>query len=90
MNQAYMKYMANPKAFTVKKWISDVLKEKFAPHEPIVDRVGASIITDKDLQDLGNLISAIYETGYLKAVNDYKEHFEKMGIKLNIVSDSKN
>ena len=82
---SYMRYMSNPKGFTLKKWFAEILKEKYPPHESIIERVGTSLVTEKDLQDLGKLITEVYEVAYMKAINDYREQFEKMGVKINIV-----
>lgn len=88
MNPAYMKYMSNPKGYTLKKWFSELLKDKYPPHDAVVERVGTSLVTDKDLKDFGKVMTDVYEAGYMKAINDYKEQFEKMGLKINIVPES--
>jgi len=80
-----MKYMANPRGFTLRKWLLQILQNRFEKHESIVERLGGSMATDGDLQAFGRLATELYEVGYLKAVNDYKEQFEKLGIKVNIV-----
>ena len=82
-----MKYMANPKSFTLKKWFAELLKGKFPPHENIIERVSMSLVTEKDLTDFGKLVAEVYEAGYLKAVNDYRAQFEKMGVKISIVAE---
>jgi hypothetical protein len=81
-----MQYMANPKAFTVKRWLADLLKTKYPPHDTIAERVSSSLVTDSDLADLGKLIGEIYESGYRKAVDDYRAQFEKLGVKINVVA----
>jgi hypothetical protein len=81
-----MQYMANPKAFTVKRWLADLLKNKYPPHDTIAERVSSSLVTDSDLADLGKLIGEIYESGYRKAVDDYRAQFEKLGVKINVVA----
>lgn len=80
-------YAANPRSFTLKKWFHELLKEKYIPHDHIVDRVAPSLVTEKDMEDFGKLIVEVYEKGYLKAVEDYREQFEKMGVKINIVAE---
>jgi hypothetical protein len=83
-----MKYMANPKAYTIKKWLSELLKEKYPPHDNIAERVSTAIVTDKDLDDFGKLITTIFEVAYLKAVYDHKEQLDKLGVKVEIVPES--
>lgn len=79
------KYMTNPTLFTLRKWLSDLIKEKYQKHDNIVERISASLITNSDVSDFGLLITDIYETAYRKAVSDYKDQFEKMGVKINVV-----
>ena len=76
--------MSNPKCFTLKKWFADILKNEYTPHDEIVERISASILTDKDVERFGKLITSIYEVAYKKAVSDYKDEFEKLGVKINI------
>lgn len=80
-----MKYMANPKAFTIRKWLYDLLKLQYSAHDEIVERVSTSLSTDRDLTDFGNLMSQVYEAGYRKAVDDYRSQIEGMGLKIHIV-----
>lgn len=89
MNNNFMKYASNPKSFTLKKWFSDILKEDHLKHDLIIERISHSLVTDKDLQDFGTLISEIYKTGYFKAVNEYKDKLEDMGIK-TVISEEFN
>lgn len=80
------RYFLNPRVFTLKKWIMDILKDKYAPHDDIIERIAStSLVTDKDLQAFGQLILQVYECAYVKAVGDYKKEAEKFGLKINIV-----
>jgi hypothetical protein len=85
----FIRYMANPRGFTLKKWFYDLLGLDSAAHDAIIDRVAAALTTDKDLEDFGKLISQVYERGYKKAVNDHKEQMEKLGLKVHLTSEPK-
>ena len=86
-NNGIMRYMSNPRAFTLKKWMAELLKAKYVNHDAIIERVASSLVTERDLQEFGRLITDVYEAAYLKAVNDYKSQFEKLGINVNIVPE---
>lgn len=75
-------YMSNPRAFTLRKWFYDLLKVDYKEHDAIIERVSNSLSTEKDLEDFGKLIGRVYENGYRKAVDDYKEQIESMGLKI--------
>jgi hypothetical protein len=82
----FIRYMSNPKAFTLKKWFYDLLKLNYMAHDAIIERVATSLTTEKDLEDFGKLVGQVYEIGYRKAVEDYREQFEKLGLKVTIVA----
>ena len=79
-----IKYMSNPRSFTLKRWFVELLKEDYLPHDVIVERVASSLITERDVQDFGKLITAIYEKAYRKAVEDYRSQAEQIGLKISV------
>jgi len=85
----YFQFMTNPKTFAIKKYMFEILHQKYPEHEQIVERMANSIMTEKDFTDFNKLVAAIYETGYLKAVNDYRDQLAKMGLKVSVVPEKK-
>ena len=83
-------YMANPRSFTLRKWFSELLKEDYSPHDSIVERIAVSLVTERDIKDFGKLITLVYEKGYRKAVNDYQQQVEKLGLKIHVVPEESN
>jgi hypothetical protein len=77
-----VKYMTNPKAFTLRKWFYDLLQMNYSTHDAIIERVSTSLATDKDLEDFGKLIGQVFETGYRKALSDYAKQMEDLGLKV--------
>ena len=84
----FLKYASNPKAFTLKRWMLELLGNKYPEYNDIVERISSALATEKDLKDFGSLVTQIYETAYYKAVSDYKEQAEKMGMKIKVVPSS--
>jgi hypothetical protein len=84
----FMRYMANPKAFTIKKWLYELLQLNYAAHDQIVERVSSTLVTDRDLEDFSKLVGQIFEAGYKKAVDDYRKQFEDMGLKVQIITSA--
>jgi len=78
--------MSNPRSFTLKKWFAELLKEKYPPHNDTIERVSLALVTEKDLKEFGNLITEIYESGYRRAIGDYKEEAQKLGLKISVVA----
>lgn len=86
MNNAFMKYASNPKGFTIRRWLLDLLENRYAPFDNIVERIGSSLVTEQDLKEFGGLVTAIYERGYLRAMEQTKKQLDEMGVKVRIVS----
>ncbi len=83
----WMQHMANPQAFAIKKYMAEILKEKYPPHEAIIERIAVILATTRDYDAFGKMIADLYETAYLKAVNDHKEALAKVGLKANVVPE---
>jgi hypothetical protein len=64
----------------------EILKERYAPHEPILERISTSLTVDKDLQMFFKLVTDVYEMAYLKAVNDHSEQLKKLGLSAKVVA----
>lgn len=61
-----------------------ILQEKYSESEPIIDRLGVSLVTEEDIRGFFKMIANIYETGYMKAVEDHKEQLKQMGLEARI------
>lgn len=85
-----VQYMNNPRAFTLKKWFIELLQNRYIPHDGIIERVAMSLTTEDDLKEFGKLIAEVFEAGYFKAVNDYKDQAHKAGIEVKIVGATRN
>ncbi len=85
-----MRYMSNPKAFTLRKWFYDLLKLNYAAHDTIIERVSTSLTTEKDLEDFSKLIGQVFESGYRKAVDDYKKQIEDLGLNIKFIVPGEN
>jgi|APGre2960657404_1045060.scaffolds.fasta_scaffold00286_20 hypothetical protein len=85
---SWMNMMMNPKVHNLKKALFEILKERYAQNDNIIERVGASLVTDSDMKDFMTLVTSIYETAYMKCVNDHREQLKKAGLVANIVANN--
>ena len=81
--------MPNPQAIAVRRYLFEILKERYSRNERYVERLAASIATKDDYEEFGKLVSDLYESGFMRAVDQYKEQFEKSGMRVNIVAEEK-
>ena len=74
----------NQKIIALKKFMIQILGQKYPIYDELVQRSTFNLVTDNDLTSFGKMISDIYETGYMKAVADYKDQLAKLGINVKI------
>lgn len=80
-----IRYMSNPRAFTLRKWFYDLMNVDYSKYDTIIERVSTSLTTEKDLEEFSKLIGQVYEMGYRKAVDDYRIKMEEMGLKVQFI-----
>lgn len=83
---SWLDYFSNVRGHYIKKAMFDVLNERYAQNEPIIDRLGATLMTESDIAGFMKLIGDVYEAAYMKAVDDHKEQLQKAGLVARIVS----
>jgi hypothetical protein len=67
----------------------EVLKERYAQNEQIIDRMGVTLLTESDLNSFVKMIGDVYEMAYMRAVNDHREQLQKAGLVAKIVPSEK-
>ncbi len=76
--------MQGQKTVALKKFMVQILENKYKPYDDLLDRTTFFLVTDKDLMLFSKMIGDVYEQGYLKAVADYKEQLDKLGMSVKI------
>ncbi len=82
-----MNFLQDQKMYAIKKYMFDILQHKFPEHEHFIERMVGGLVTEKDYESFSKFVAIIYETGYLKAVNDYKGELAKIGLKVSVVPE---
>ena len=83
---SWIDYFSNIRGYYIKKAMFDVLKDRYAVNEQIIDRLGVTLMTESDINGFMKLIGDVYELAYMKAVEDHKEQLQKAGVQVRIVS----
>ena len=76
--------MQNPKGIALKRFMATILGQKYSEYEELLQRSTFYLVTDKDMASFGKMVSDLYDLGYMKAVADYKDQLQKIGVKVNI------
>jgi hypothetical protein len=75
----------NPRKQAVRKWLNEMLRERYPKHDNLVERMGHYLVTEKDLEDFNKFVADLYEMGYLKCLNDYKAKLKELGLNVKVV-----
>ena len=81
--------LMNPQSTVLKRYLFEILREKFPRNEEIIERVASALVTQGDLQGFSQLIIDVFETGYFKSLNEHKDILTRAGLKVNVVSEVK-
>lgn len=82
-------FFQNPQSITIKRYLFEILQERYSKNEKFIDRIASTVITKEDYDGLGSFVTDIFEIGFLRAVNQYKDQLNKMGVRVNIVPEEK-
>jgi hypothetical protein len=80
-------YFSNPKAIYIKKYLYEVLKDKYIENEKFIDRITNQLTLDSDAQDFIKLSGDLFQKGYLVAVDQHKEALSKIGMNTIITAN---
>ena len=71
----------------IKKVMFDLIKEKYYKNEQIIDRLGTMLANESDMKSFFTLVTDVYETAYMKSVQDHKEQLTQLGLTATIVAE---
>lgn len=80
--------MQNPQGIALKRFLLQILNHKITNYDDLLTRIGASLVTEKDMQLFGELVNDILEAGYKKAVEDYREKLKPFNIQVDVTKNS--
>ncbi len=81
----FFNYLSNPYIPGIKHHVHELLKENYADHDRIVERVARTLATESDYVEFGKLISSLYISGFNAAVQQQKSQLEKLGYNVDLV-----
>lgn len=80
----------NPHNLLIKKYLYELLKDKYIENEKFIDRMSNQLSYKEDADQFIKLIKDAFGCGFNLAIDQQKEQFSKLGIKLNIVDENFN
>lgn len=85
---SWSNYFSNPFSITIKKFLYEILKERYIQNEKYIERICNELRLKEDMESFVKLISDAHQMGFLLAVEQHKEALEKVGLKVNFVDSS--
>ena len=68
----------------MRSYMNQFLGVQYGRNQDIVERVGHYLVTESDFKNFMSLIVDVYESGFMRAVDDYRTKLAKMGIKVEV------
>lgn len=83
-NINWLHSLQNPRSYVLKKYIFDILKDKYFKYDNLVERISSQLVTEIDVQQFAEMMTEFYALGYRLAIEQQREELGKLGIKVNI------
>ena len=81
-------YFSNPFSITIKKFLYEILKDRYVENEKFIERMCNDLRLQEDMENFIKLINDSYQMGFLLSVDQHKEALAKVGLKVNLVDTS--
>lgn len=78
-------YFVNPWSVPIKKFLFEILKDRYLENEKFVDRLSEHLKIKEDAQAFVKLLSDAYQKGYIMALDQHREELAKIGMNVKIV-----
>lgn len=85
---SWSSYFSNPFSIMIKKFLYEILKERYAQNEKYIDRICNELKIQEDTENFVKLINDAYQMGFLLAVEQHKEALQKVGLKVNFTNST--
>ena len=84
---SWLNQISNFQSNYIKKVMFDLMKDKYHKNEQIIDRISGLLTTENDIKNFFTMVTDIYESAYMKSVEDHRQQLQKLGLKVNIVAN---
>ena len=85
----WAEFVQNPKTLAIRKFMAEVLEEKYSSYDDLATRISRELITESDLNNFAKMINDVYEMGYKKAIAEYKDKLADFGVQVEIKDQAK-
>ena len=79
--------LLNPRKHAIRKWLYEILQDRYPKHDALVERISHYMVTNKDMDDFTKLVADLFEVGYLKCLNEYRVKLKEHGLNVKVKAD---
>ena len=79
-----MNMLTNQHMYAIKKYAFEMVKDRYPEHEELITRLCSALITEKDIEGFAKLMADLYESGFLRALEENKAALKQAGYELSI------
>ena len=83
----FMPNMIPQYQYHLRKYLYDILKERYAKHEKFIDKLAETIEKPEDVDAIAKFVVEIYEMAYIKSIHDNQQALEDRGFKAIIKAE---
>lgn len=76
--------LKNPGSILIKKYLFEILKEKYSVNEEVIEKVCKNLETKEECEVFAKFINDIFQNGYMMAIHQQRDALSKLGMKMNI------
>ena len=87
-NSNWLQYLTNPHGFTIKKYLHEILGNRYAKNDVFIDRLCSMLNTQDDVEKFGIFVRDLFEAGFHKAIDRYRGQLEKIGYDITVTYES--
>jgi hypothetical protein len=84
LGNSFANVVSNQKIQAINLFLEKLIGKKIGLHQEVVQRLAVQLVTEKDLQQLAMLCNELYQEGYIKCFDHYREKLAVSGVKIKI------
>ena len=75
-------YNYSPVKMAMQRFMFEILKDKYASHQHIIERMGHYLVTEQDVKEFSALIIDVYQNAFHKATTEYTQKLAEQGFEI--------
>jgi regulator of replication initiation timing len=83
-SNSLLNLVGNQKLQVLNQFFEKLVPSRLGEHQEIIQRISAQLTTEKDLKQFADLINDVYQNGYTKCFEHYREKLKHSGVEVRV------